>query len=75
MKVSELSGGTCEVCREGIITKHRESREFEHKGVKEMLPMQFSECNACESDYADGEDMRFNKTTMTDFKRRVDQSS
>jgi HTH-type transcriptional regulator / antitoxin MqsA len=62
----------CPLCGKGHVTAHVELVESEHKGTKGMLPLHYSVCSACASDFADAENSRLNKRAVLAFRKSVD---
>ena len=54
----------CPICGEGQV------REVTYIGVVEDLPMKYSECDTCMSEFSTPEQMRHNKLAFDEMKRR-----
>jgi HTH-type transcriptional regulator/antitoxin MqsA len=62
----------CPICEEGSLEAKIGSNEVEYKGQKTVLPLHFSECESCGSEQASPIELRINKRSMIEFKKKVD---
>jgi hypothetical protein len=68
-----LSGNAlCPLCGQGSVTACIDQVESEYKGTKAMVPLHYTVCSACASDFADAEQGRLNKLAVLAFRKSVD---
>ncbi len=62
----------CPLCGQGQVSAHIDQAESEYKGAKAMVPLRYTVCSACKSDFADAEQGRLNKLAVLAFRKSVD---
>lgn len=65
----------CPICGEGHVTNHVDQVETEYKGHKELVPLHYQLCDACDSDFAGEAEMRANNDALRTFRQSVDALS
>ena len=58
---------TCPVCEEGIATEKMGKNKIQYKGRSVELDCLYYQCNYCNSDFANAEQVKKNKQVMMDF--------
>ena len=66
------NGELCPACGEGRLTSRISANEVEHEGVREKIPMHYSECDYCGSELAGEAEAQENKRAMTAFKKKAE---
>jgi hypothetical protein len=62
----------CPLCGQDHVSAHIDQVESEYKGTKAMVPLHYTVCGACASDFADAEQGRLNKLAVLAFRKSVD---
>lgn len=62
----------CPICEEGHLHPHVGSNSVEHRGECASLDLHFSVCDACGSEQAGAAQLRKNKRSMVEFRKKVD---
>lgn len=62
----------CPMCEEANLEAKIGSDEVEYKGHKAALPLHFSACESCGSEQASPLELRTNKRSMIEFKKKID---
>ena len=62
----------CPICGEGHVLARVDQVESEYKGHKTMVPLHYSVCDTCSSDFAGAEESRLNKRAVLAFRKSVD---
>jgi hypothetical protein len=57
----------CKICGEGYVIDCKDHYEAKYMGFKDNLTLRYKTCNACNSEFADEEDMRRNKEDLINF--------
>jgi HTH-type transcriptional regulator / antitoxin MqsA len=65
-------GALCAICGQGSVTSRTDQVESKYKGTKAMVPLHYTVCSACASDFADAEQGRLNKLDVLAFRKSVD---
>ena len=63
----------CPVCEEGELTPYEDLETVEYLGVTGQILSQWSECDHCGSEIATAKQSRFNKETMLEFRKKVEE--
>lgn len=66
------SRNICPICEEGQLHPQIGSNSVEYRGHQTSLDMHFSVCDACGSEQAGTAELRQNKRSMIEFRKKVD---
>jgi HTH-type transcriptional regulator/antitoxin MqsA len=64
----------CSICGQGRVTAHVDAVESEYKGVKALVPLHYTVCDSCHSEFAGQEETLLNKEAVLAFRARVDSA-
>lgn len=62
----------CPICEEGHLHPRVGSNSVEYQGQRANLDLHFSVCDACGSEQAGATQLRINKRSMVEFRKKVD---